>query len=72
MIYLILNYYSFFFSEEDLQVERLIERNRMTEARAKVRIATQMPLDKKAEAADFVIENSGSLEDTREQVINII
>ncbi|XP_066905291.1 dephospho-CoA kinase domain-containing protein isoform X2 [Halyomorpha halys] len=53
--------------EEDLQVERLIERNRMTEARAKIRIATQMPLEKKAEAAHFVIENSGSLEDTREQ-----
>ncbi|CAH1395023.1 unnamed protein product [Nezara viridula] len=58
--------------EEDLQVERLIERNRMTEARAKVRIATQMPLEKKAEAANFVIENSGSLEDTREQVARIV
>lgn len=58
--------------EEDLQVQRLIERSRMTEARAKLRIAAQMPLEQKAERAHFVIENSGSLEDTREQVARIV
>ncbi|XP_072762799.1 dephospho-CoA kinase domain-containing protein [Anoplolepis gracilipes] len=58
--------------EEDLQLQRLIERSAFTEAKAKIRIAAQMSLEKKAEMANFVIENSGSLRDTREQTIKVI
>ncbi|XP_076249806.1 dephospho-CoA kinase [Calliopsis andreniformis] len=58
--------------EEDLQLQRLIERTGFTEAKAKLRIAAQMSLEKKAEMANFVIENSGSELDTREQTIKII
>lgn len=60
------------FSEEDLQLQRLMERSGFTEAKAKLRIAAQMPLDKKAEMSNFVVENSGSERDTRDQVIGII
>ena len=35
------------------------------------RMAAQLPDEKKVEAADFVIDNSGSLDRTREQVSNI-
>ncbi|KZC03903.1 PREDICTED: dephospho-CoA kinase [Dufourea novaeangliae] len=58
--------------EEDLQLQRLIERTGFTEAKAKLRIAAQMSLEKKAEMANFVIENSGSERDTREQTIKVI
>lgn len=58
--------------EEDLQLQRLIERTGFTEAKAKLRIAAQMPLEKKEERANFVIENSGSERDTREQTIKVI
>lgn len=63
---------SFDFSEEDLQLQRLMERTGFTEAKAKLRVAVQMSLEKKAEMANFVIENSGSERDTREQTIKII
>ena len=58
--------------EEDLQLQRLMERTGFTEAKAKLRVAVQMSLEKKAEMANFVIENSGSERDTREQTIKII
>lgn len=58
--------------EEDLQLQRLMERTGFTEAKAQLRIAAQMSLEKKAEMANFVIENSGSERDTREQTIKVI
>ena len=58
--------------EEDLQLLRLMDRTGFTEAKAKLRVAVQMSLEKKAEMANFVIENSGSALDTREQTIKII
>lgn len=49
-----------------------MERSGFTEAKAKQRIAAQMSLDKKAEMANFVIENSSSIKDSREQTIKVI
>ena len=49
-----------------------MERSGFTEAKAKLRIAAQMSLEKKAEWANFVIENSSSDQDTREQTIKVI
>jgi len=57
--------------EEDLQLQRLMDRNSLKESDAKARVAAQMPLRDKCAKADFVIENSGNLEDTREQVVKI-
>lgn len=58
--------------EEDLQLQRLMERSKMSEAQAKTRISIQMPLESKCDKANFVIENSGNLEDTRTQVARIV
>jgi len=55
-------------SEEDLQLQRLMERNSMPETNAKKRIGAQMSLERKCEQAHFVVENSGTIQDTREQV----
>lgn len=54
------------------QIERLVARNNLTQEEAKLRIACQMSLEKKCQMADFVIENSSSVEDTKEQVEKIV
>lgn len=59
-------------SEEDIQLARLIDRNSLTEANAKKRIASQMPLAKKCLLSHFVIDNSGSLRDTEEEAQKIL
>lgn len=50
------------------QVERLIEKTGLSREEAEKRIASQMPADEKRRRADFVIDCSGSLEETRRQV----
>lgn len=48
-----------FFSEEDIQLTRLMDRNHLSEADAKKRIKQQMPLEQKCNQSHFVVENSG-------------
>lgn len=67
-----LNLFSSLYSEEDLQLQRLMERSGLSEVKAKYRIDAQMSLESKCEKADFVVENSGSTDDTREQVLRIL
>ncbi len=50
-----------------LQLKRLVERDRLTYARARARIGSQMPLEEKRRRATMVIDNSGSLEETFRQ-----
>uniref|UniRef100_U5EZN6 Dephospho-CoA kinase domain-containing protein n=1 Tax=Corethrella appendiculata TaxID=1370023 RepID=U5EZN6_9DIPT len=59
--------------EEDIQLTRLMDRNnRLSESDAKKRIKAQMPLEQKCAESHFVIENSGTLQDTEEQTMKII
>ena len=51
-----------------LQRLRLIRRDGLTPQEATMRMKNQMPLDEKLFYADYVIDNSGSLEETRRQV----
>jgi dephospho-CoA kinase len=55
-------------AEEAVRLERLIARNQLSKEEALSRIASQMPQAQKAEAADFVVDNSGPLEETRRRV----
>jgi dephospho-CoA kinase len=48
---------------EDTQVARACARDAAAEAEVRARIRAQMPLADKVKAADFVIENTGSLAD---------
>ena len=43
---------------EDTQLERLMERNALTEVQARDRLAAQMPLDEKKTLVDLVIDNN--------------
>ncbi len=51
-----------------VQLERLISGRRVPADRARAMIASQMPMDEKRRLARLVVDNSGSREDTREQV----
>jgi dephospho-CoA kinase len=53
--------------EPEIQFERLIKRDRMSEDEAKRRIASQMPQEEKKKYADFLIDTSGGFEATRER-----
>ncbi len=53
------------------QIERAVSSGRITRDQAMKRIAYQLPLTKKIEKADYVIDNSGFLDQTRRQVERI-
>ncbi len=55
----------------DVQINRLRERDRLSLQEAEERLKSQMPLDEKLAFADYVVDNSGSLEDTRQQARDI-
>ena len=55
---------------EEMQVRRFVERGG-TEEEARDRLARQMPLDEKRKFADFVIDTSGTFDETNEQVRDI-
>ena len=55
-------------SEEDLQIQRAIDRKGMDREQASARLAAQAPMSLKLAAADYVIDNRGSLEDLQESV----
>jgi dephospho-CoA kinase len=55
----------------DVQVQRLVLRDKLNEDQAKKRISSQMPMKKKVELADFVIDNSSSKEDLKKKIKNL-
>ncbi|MCH4166946.1 MAG: dephospho-CoA kinase [Megasphaera sp.] len=50
------------------QLQRLISRNHFTESEAMARIQAQFPIDDKRALAQVIIDNTGSVEETKEQV----
>ena len=57
--------------DKDEQIKRLIKRNNLSKDEALQRIKSQMPMREKAKMADYVIDNSSSLDKTKEQVEKI-
>lgn len=51
----------------EVQITRLMQRNGLTRREAEARVKSQMSLDEKRRRADYVIDNSGSLQSTRAQ-----
>ncbi|MBO0960117.1 dephospho-CoA kinase [Neobacillus sp. MM2021_6] len=60
------------FVDNETQLRRLIERNDLSVDDAKARIRSQMPLSDKVTLADAVINNNGTISDTRKQLINVL
>lgn len=57
---------------EQEQLRRLIERNHFTEQEARARIASQLPMSVKEAGADEVLDNNGTIEDTKRQLMRIL
>ena len=57
---------------EEMQLERLIKRDKFSREQAINRIKSQMRIDEKQRLADRVIDNSGSLMETRSQVQKLL
>jgi dephospho-CoA kinase len=59
------------YAPEHIQIKRLIQRDGISEADALTRIRSQMPIEEKKDKATIVIDNSGTRENTRKQVLKI-
>lgn len=53
---------------EETQLSRLMNRNALNQEEAEKRIAAQLSLQEKRRRADVLIDNNGSLEETRQQL----
>jgi dephospho-CoA kinase len=60
------------FVDEAVQLERLVERDGSTEQEALQRIQSQIPVKEKVRLADVVIDNNGTIENTRNQLEDIL
>ncbi len=59
-------------AEEDIRIQRVVERDGISEEEVKKRIAMQMPENEKAGKSDFVFENNGDLVQLVENVVFIL
>ena len=60
------------YTPKQLQMQRLMQRDNISEEEAKLKISNQMDIENKKELADFVINNSSSLKDLQNEVKRII
>jgi dephospho-CoA kinase len=51
-----------------LQIQRTMARDGCTRAEVERRLAAQLPIEEKRALADFVIDNSGTMAETEQQV----
>ena len=58
--------------EKDVQLQRLMDRNLLTKQEALARIQSQMPIEDKRKLADKVINNNGTIDDTKKQLIELL
>lgn len=56
---------------EEVQAERLMQRDGFSKQEAFARIRSQMPIEEKKTIADIVIDNTKDLEHTRRQAVNV-
>jgi len=54
--------------DPSLQVSRIMSRDGLTEAEARARMVSQMPMEEKLKLADYRIDTSGTFEQTDDQV----
>lgn len=56
------------YAPPEVQIARVMKRNRMTRDEAVARLEAQMPIDEKLRAADVVIRNDGTMRDLEKRV----
>ena len=58
--------------DDEIQLQRLMERNGLSKEEALARIHSQMPLAEKRALADEIINNNGTIEESRQQLMKIL
>jgi dephospho-CoA kinase len=56
------------YTPEEMQVERVMKRDRISREMALNMLRSQFPIEEKRSYADFIVDNSGPLEETQRQV----
>ena len=56
----------------DMQLQRLMERNKMSKEDAERRLSAQLPIDEKVKKATYVIRTERTFEDTDAQVAEVL
>jgi len=59
------------YTPEHLQIKRLAERDKISDEEALLKIRSQMPIEEKREFATIIIDNSGTLQATRERALEV-
>jgi len=59
------------YCDREMQIDRLMRRNKFTRQEAEARLAAQMPAEEKRKYADFEIDTTGDFETTRQKVIEV-
>lgn len=57
---------------ESQQVQRIVDRDGMTETEARQRVRSQMSLDEKKHLANFVIDNTGDTQETEQNALSLL
>ncbi|MEL5939818.1 dephospho-CoA kinase, partial [Tetragenococcus halophilus] len=55
---------------EDLQVQRLMKRDRITKKEAQKKVASQLSIEEKKKRADIIFDNQESLSSIRQQIFS--
>ena len=58
--------------DPETQVQRVMARDSVTEAEARMRVAAQLPIAEKIRRADYVINTDGSFDETERQVSDVL
>lgn len=58
--------------DQPTQLERLMNRNHLTKEEALARITSQLSIEQKRERADAVIDNRGTIEQTKTQLLSVL
>ena len=56
----------------EMQLQRVMERNRLSKEDAERRLAAQLPIEKKLEKATYVIRTDGTFEDSNAQIAALL
>ena len=59
------------YSTEEMVIERLRQRNNLSEEEIQGRVRSQMPYDKRARYAQVVVDNSGNMDQLKESVLSL-
>ena len=59
------------YAPQHIQIQRLMQRDHISKSDALARVGSQMPIEEKKNKATMVIDNSGTIDHTRKQTLDI-